>query len=112
MTAFATRPSHATRALRAPVQVPLDYDRWQDAAACQGMDASTFYAHDGQRAASLRQHDDAAKQICASCPVVRQCLQYALDTREAWGVWGGKTADERQAMGWQITAATAFSVAG
>jgi WhiB family redox-sensing transcriptional regulator len=101
-----------TRAEAAQIDRAQDYDRWQDAAACQGMDASTFYAHDGQRAASLRRHEEAAKQVCASCPVMRQCLRYAMDTREAWGVWGGKTAEERQAMGWRTAGARSLSAVG
>ncbi len=32
----------------------------------------------------------AAKQICALCPVMAQCLEGALERREPWGVWGGQ----------------------
>ena len=32
----------------------------------------------------------AAKRICAECPVMAECLEGALDRREAWGVWGGQ----------------------
>lgn len=69
---------------------------WQDNAACQGMDSVTFYAKDGQRASSLRRQERDAKTVCRPCPVIQHCLKYALDTREAWGVWGGTTARERQ----------------
>lgn len=31
-----------------------------------------------------------AKNICFSCPVRRQCIQWALEHRQIWGVWGGK----------------------
>jgi WhiB family redox-sensing transcriptional regulator len=31
-----------------------------------------------------------AKQICARCPVMAQCLEGAIDRREPWGVWGGQ----------------------
>jgi WhiB family redox-sensing transcriptional regulator len=31
-----------------------------------------------------------AKQICARCPVMAQCLEGALERREPWGVWGGQ----------------------
>ena len=30
-----------------------------------------------------------AKQICAVCPVIADCLEGALERREPWGVWGG-----------------------
>jgi WhiB family redox-sensing transcriptional regulator len=42
---------------------------------------------------------DRAKAVCAGCPVRRQCLQYALATRQMHGVWGGLTEDERQLHG-------------
>jgi len=32
----------------------------------------------------------AAKQICAECTVLGDCLQGALERREPWGVWGGQ----------------------
>lgn len=44
--------------------------------------------------ASLRQ-TTAAKRICGDCPVAPQCLAYALDTRNRYGIWGGTTPDER-----------------
>ena len=31
----------------------------------------------------------AAKQLCYGCPVRRQCIGWALDNRQIWGVWGG-----------------------
>ena len=31
-----------------------------------------------------------AKQICALCPVMSECLEGALERREPWGVWGGE----------------------
>ena len=38
---------------------------------------------------------DRAKEICAGCPVRDLCLQWALDTRERHGVFGGQTFGER-----------------
>ncbi len=34
-----------------------------------------------------------AKAVCAGCQVRRECLQYALATRQLHGVWGGTTED-------------------
>lgn len=39
-----------------------------------------------------------AKQICGRCPVVMQCLEYALIAEDESGVWGGTTAHERRQM--------------
>jgi WhiB family transcriptional regulator, redox-sensing transcriptional regulator len=33
---------------------------------------------------------ERAKQLCADCPVRRQCLEAALEREEPWGVWGGQ----------------------
>lgn len=38
---------------------------------------------------------DAAKAICAECPVRRECLRYALKAPEEHGVWGGLDEVER-----------------
>lgn len=38
----------------------------------------------------------AAKAICARCPVVTECLDHALLTRQPDGVWGGLTPSERK----------------
>lgn len=41
----------------------------------------------------------AAKNMCFQCPVRSQCLQWALEHRQIWGVWGGKDeVDIRRAL--------------
>ena len=32
----------------------------------------------------------AAKGICATCPVMLECLEGAVARHEPWGVWGGQ----------------------
>jgi WhiB family redox-sensing transcriptional regulator len=39
-----------------------------------------------------------AKMICAACPVQEDCLQYALQTNQESGVWGGYAEDERRRL--------------
>ena len=39
-----------------------------------------------------------ALAVCAACPVRAECLEYALDAREAYGIWGGMTELERRAL--------------
>ena len=39
-----------------------------------------------------------AKELCATCPIIKQCLEYALKTNEEFGVWGGLTAFERRKL--------------
>lgn len=41
----------------------------------------------------------AAKNMCFSCPVRKNCLQWALEHRQIWGIWGGKDeVDIRRAL--------------
>lgn len=40
----------------------------------------------------------AAKDICRHCPAIDRCLQWALETGEEFGVWGGLSEKERQAL--------------
>ena len=36
----------------------------------------------------------AAKNLCFSCPVRKDCIKYALEEKEIWGVWGGRDENE------------------
>ena len=67
---------------------------WWRAAACQEADPELFFpvAPHGPGAGEIAR----AKAVCAGCQVRRECLQYALATRQLHGVWGGTTEDERR----------------
>lgn len=67
--------------------------RWVNRAACRGMNPELFY---GERGANLAVA--AAKAVCRTCPVTADCLAYALDNNEMWGVWGGCSISDRRAM--------------
>jgi WhiB family redox-sensing transcriptional regulator len=68
---------------------------WQLSAACRGLASAAFFHPDGERGASRMRRERAAKKICASCPVIQDCLDWALKVPEPYGVWGGRSADER-----------------
>ena len=70
---------------------------WQSQGACRRVDPAVFFHPEGERGPARRRRDDAAKAVCASCPVLAQCRQHALTVREPYGVWGGMTEDEREA---------------
>jgi WhiB family redox-sensing transcriptional regulator len=36
-----------------------------------------------------------AKKVCASCPVILECLEYAQVNAFREGIWGGLSANER-----------------
>lgn len=39
-----------------------------------------------------------AKKICGRCPIASICLAYAVEAREAYGIWGGMTPTERKLL--------------
>jgi WhiB family redox-sensing transcriptional regulator len=72
------------------------YDRWWLRAACGPRDADLFFPEPGSLSRKeWRRREEAAKQVCAVCPVRRFCLEEAMLTPEEYGVWGGLSADER-----------------
>ena len=71
---------------------------WRSMAACRGMDTAIFYHPEHERAPTRHRREWEAKRICQACPVVGACLAWALETREPYGIWGGTSVEERQAM--------------
>jgi WhiB family redox-sensing transcriptional regulator len=71
---------------------------WQLHAACRDATQSLFFHAEGERGPSRRARDAAAKAICAQCPSIAACREHALTVREAYGVWGGLSEDERLAL--------------
>lgn len=59
---------------------------WRLQAACRGMDVNVFYENG---------ECEAAKAVCARCPVRAQCGRFAWDKKEEYGVWGGQTKRDR-----------------
>jgi WhiB family redox-sensing transcriptional regulator len=51
----------------------------------------------GSSGPALRQIE-LAKEVCGRCDVVDICLQWALETGQDAGVWGGLSEDERRAL--------------
>jgi WhiB family redox-sensing transcriptional regulator len=64
---------------------------WRMLGACRGLDASVFYPENDEDA-------EIAKQVCRECGVRTACLEFALESREKVGVWGGATERERRRM--------------
>lgn len=64
---------------------------WQERAICATNDTTilNIFFHDDEDEVD---YTEEAKRICSNCPVRRDCLQFALDNEERFGVWGG--ADE------------------
>ncbi len=69
---------------------------WRDSAACRQADPELFFpiGTAGAAAADIQQ----AKAVCAGCPVRRPCLEYALASRQEFGIWGGRDENERRLL--------------
>ena len=65
-----------------------DYE-WQDGAACRGANADLFFP---ERGASTK----TAKAICQTCNVQLACLDFAIEHRMKFGVWGGMSDKQRR----------------
>lgn len=68
-------------------------EEWFKSASCSREDPEMFFP---QRAKSKAEAD--AMQVCRECPVRQECLDYALEHEERFGVWGGVSERERKAM--------------
>lgn len=69
-----------------------DYS-WLGQQACKGLDPNLFFAERGAGAAATVRD---AKAVCNKCPVQQRCLEWAVNNNQIYGIWGGKTADERR----------------
>jgi WhiB family transcriptional regulator, redox-sensing transcriptional regulator len=69
---------------------------WRTLGACRTEDPDLFHpaGKTGPYLVQIRQ----AKAVCRTCPVVQQCLDWALDNREMNGVVGGMDEDERRRL--------------
>jgi WhiB family transcriptional regulator, redox-sensing transcriptional regulator len=69
---------------------------WRDHAACRYHDPELFFPISTTGAAAPQV--EAAKRVCAGCPVRLQCLRWSLDTGQDAGIWGGTTDEERRLL--------------
>lgn len=71
---------------------------WRENAACLAFPSVLFFGlDDTETPAERRAREDEAKRVCATCDVRRECLEFALATKEPYGIWGGLTEIERRA---------------
>ena len=69
----------------------LEDQGWQARSNCMGVDPDLFFP---ERGASTRE----AKEVCRGCVVREECLEYALDNGEKFGIWGGLSERERRRL--------------
>ena len=66
---------------------------WRDQAACARHEPEDWFPHPTDLDAIT-----AAKAVCFGCPVMLDCAEYALTTRQQAGVWGGLNEGQRDTL--------------
>ena len=77
---------------------------WQEFSNCLGVDPDLFFP---ERGASTRE----AKDVCRGCVVREDCLEFALQNGEKFGIWGGMSERERRRIRRQRALERAAAVA-
>lgn len=68
---------------------PILREDWVSDALCAEVGWADFFPDDNEG-------KFAAKSICARCDVQVQCLNYALTSKEEFGIWSGTSAKQRK----------------
>lgn len=64
---------------------------WQERALCAQTDPEAYFPDKGG-------NGQDAKKTCQRCEVRVECLEYALDNGERFGIWGGLSERERRKL--------------
>ena len=65
---------------------------WEKDARCRGMNTNDFFPEVGANTVGF------LRKFCDECPVVRECLDFAIENTMDYGVWGGTSVEERIAI--------------
>lgn len=88
-TGVANRPAGKVREILEKT-LPA-WQPWREDALCAQTDPDEFFPEKG----GTSRH---AKAVCERCTVAAECLDYALDSQERYGIWGGLSERERRAL--------------
>ncbi len=70
---------------------------WRHEAACRDERDPDLFFPIGATGPALLQIAEA-KAVCRRCPVIADCLGWALESGQDAGVWGGMSENERRAL--------------
>lgn len=71
-----------------PPSVEPDAQPWVERAVCKGAPTKVFFPEGCG-------NTGAARMICKTCPVTRECLDYAIESDSNWGIYAGLSGSER-----------------
>lgn len=95
------------RSVQQQTAVVIRDTTWRAEASCHGADPDLWYPRRFDAAT-----EQAAKAICATCPVRHQCLIEALEHNEGFGIWGGLSETDRRTLRRQLPRWVHCSVCG
>ena len=102
-TVTQTQRSSSVTILATSLAIATADDTWRDHALCRDTDPDLFFpvGTTGQAIVAI----DHAKRVCGECSVTQECLDFALETNQDSGIWGGLSEEERRAIRRQRAAA-------
>jgi WhiB family redox-sensing transcriptional regulator len=71
------------------VRIEIERPDWMAHGACKDRTDVSFFPGRGE-------DSDPAKKVCYGCPVRLQCLTYAMQQGEKYGIWGGLSERDRK----------------
>lgn len=78
--------------------MPARSRAWHLEAACVRAPEGLFYGPEGEKPPERLAREARALEFCAACPVLDPCRMHALALPETYGVWGGTTEANRNAV--------------
>lgn len=99
-TGLPTTPRPASDHTPAYLALSGDFDDqpWAVDALCAQIGGDFWFPDKDGTGEPGQNHARQAKKICAACPVRNQCLAYAIDHDERYGIWGGLSERERRSI--------------
>lgn len=73
-----------------------DVDHWRQSASCREVEPDLFFPVGVTGPAELQ--IATAKAVCGGCTVREECLEFAVQTNQEYGVWGGTSEEERRTL--------------
>lgn len=92
--------------------MPARSREWHLEAACVHAPDGLFYGPEGEKPPERLAREARALEFCAACPVLEPCRTHALALPETYGVWGGTTEANRNAVRRGRITASALPVPG
>ena len=90
-----SRPAKLGLVSTGPAELSVELAaEWRERAACSGYKHALFFPVGDTATAAI----ERAIAVCLGCAVIDDCLEYALETNQRAGIWGGTTEEERRSL--------------